>query len=118
MLAAVLAIALSHHEGCRTVACERRVHRAELAATRARWARVVRPFNAKLERMARCESGGVWSIANGNGFFGGLQFDARTWRSVGGRGLPHWHTRLEQKYRAVLLIQRRGFQPWPVCGRA
>ena len=82
-----------------------------------RW-QIVRPYNAKLERMAWCESRGRWHIATGNGFFGGLQFDARTWRSVGGRGLPHWHSPLEQKFRAVLLIRRRGFAPWPVCGRA
>src|SRR4029077_20207582 len=78
----------------------------------------VRPYNAKLERMAWCESRGRWWIATGNGFYGGLQFDAQTWRSVGGRGLPHWHSKLEQKYRAALLIRRRGFAPWPVCGSA
>jgi len=79
---------------------------------------IVRPYNAKLERMAWCESRGRWHIATGNGYYGGLQFDARTWRGVGGRGLPHWHSPLEQKFRAVLLIRRRGFSPWPVCGRA
>jgi len=78
----------------------------------------VRPYNAKLERMARCESSGKWYIATGNGFYGGLQFDLPTWRGVGGRGLPHNASPLEQKYRAVLLIKRRGFAPWPVCGRA
>jgi hypothetical protein len=82
-----------------------------------RW-EAVRPYNAKLERMAWCESRRRWHIATGNGFFGGLQFDAQTWHSVGGRGMPHWHSPLEQKYRAVLLIRRRGYAPWPVCGRA
>lgn len=82
-----------------------------------RW-EVVRPYNAKLERMAWCESRGHWRIATGNGYWGGLQFDLRTWRGVGGSGYPHWHSRLEQKFRAVLLIRRRGFAPWPVCGHA
>lgn len=82
-----------------------------------RW-KIVKPHNAKLERMARCESSGRWWLSTGSGYFGGLQFDARTWRSVGGRGLPHWHPAIEQKYRAVLLIRRRGYAPWPVCGRA
>jgi hypothetical protein len=77
---------------------------------------VVRPLNAKLERMADCESGGRWHINTGNGFYGGLQFDLPTWRGVGGRGMPHWASELEQKFRAVLLIRRRGFAPWPVCG--
>ena len=68
--------------------------------------------------MAWCESRGHWHIATGIGFYGGLQFDARTWWSVGGRGLPHWHSRLTQSFRAVLLIHRRGSQPWPICGFA
>lgn len=84
-------------------------------AKRTRW-KVVKPYNAKLERMARCESGGRWHIATGNGFFGGLQFTYSTWRSVGGRGMPHRNSELEQKYRAVKLIRRAGYGPWPVCG--
>ncbi len=80
-----------------------------------RW-KVVKPLNGKLERIAQCESGGRWWISTGNGYHGGLQFDARTWWSVGGRGLPHHHPQIEQKFRAVLLIRRRGYQPWPVCG--
>lgn len=80
-----------------------------------RW-NVVRPYNAKLERMAFCESSGRWNLNSGNGFYGGLQFVVSTWRSVGGRGMPHWASELEQKYRAVLLIRREGYSPWPVCG--
>jgi Transglycosylase-like domain len=80
-----------------------------------RW-EVVRPYNAKLERMAWCESRQRWSLSTGNGYFGGLQFDLQTWRSVGGRGMPHWASELEQKFRAVLVIRSRGFSPWPVCG--
>jgi resuscitation-promoting factor RpfA len=80
-----------------------------------RW-HAVRPYNAKLNRMAWCESRGRWHIATGNGFYGGLQFDLPTWASVGGRGMPHWHSPLEQKFRAVRLIHRRGFAPWPRCG--
>jgi hypothetical protein len=80
-----------------------------------RW-EVVRPYNGKLERMAWCESRQRWSLNTGNGFFGGLQFTLRTWYSVGGRGMPHWASEMEQKYRAVLLIRRMGYGPWPVCG--
>jgi len=80
-----------------------------------RW-EVVRPYNAKLERMAMCESSKRWHLETGNGFSGGLQFDIPTWRSVGGRGRPSWHSALEQKFRAVKLIRRRGYQPWPKCG--
>lgn len=81
-----------------------------------RW-KIVRPYNPKLERMASCESGKNWGINTGNGFFGGLQFAPTTWWAVGGKGFPHQASKLEQKYRAVKLIQWKGYAPWPVCGR-
>jgi hypothetical protein len=80
-----------------------------------RWS-TVQPYDDKLDRMASCESGRNWSINTGNGFYGGLQFTLGTWQSVGGRGYPHQNSELEQKYRAVLLIQSSGYGPWPVCG--
>lgn len=80
-----------------------------------RW-KTVQPYNAKLERIAYCESRGRWSINTGNGFYGGLQFTLSTWKSIGGRGYPHQNSELEQKYRAVLLIREEGYSPWPVCG--
>jgi hypothetical protein len=91
-------------------------HKAAVRWTSRRWW-YVRPFNAKLERIADCESGGRWHIATGNGFYGGLQFTLATWFSVGGQGMPHLNSELEQKYRAVLLYKRRGsWADWPVCG--
>lgn len=35
--------------------------------------------------MANCESGGDWAYAGPGYFDGGLQFDPKTWRAVGGR---------------------------------
>jgi len=84
---------------------------------RRRWRRVVRPYRPWLARVASCESGGRWHIATGNGFYGGVQFTASSWRAVGGRGLPHWASRLEQSYRAVRLLHLQGAGAWPVCGR-
>ena len=80
-----------------------------------RW-RAVQPYNQKLERIAYCESRNRWYISTGNGFYGGLQFKLSTWQAVGGRGYPHQNTKLEQKYRAVLLIKKAGYSPWPICG--
>lgn len=34
--------------------------------------------------IASCESGGNWSINTGNGYYGGLQFNAGTWLANGG----------------------------------
>jgi transglycosylase-like protein len=87
----------------------------------ARW-ETVRPYNAKLERIAVCETRwnghARWFLNSGNGYYGGLQFDLSTWKSVGGRGYPHHNSKLEQKYRAVRLIKQRGYRPWPRCGSA
>jgi uncharacterized protein YabE (DUF348 family) len=66
--------------------------------------------------LAQCESGGNPSTNTGNGFYGLYQFDAQTWRSVGGSGLPHQNSAGEQTYRAQLLYKDRGASPWPSCG--
>ena len=39
---------------------------------------------AMWDKIAQCESGGNWSINTGNGYYGGLQFDVRTWLGSGG----------------------------------
>ena len=65
--------------------------------------------------LAQCESGGNWEINTGNGFYGGLQFHPDTWRSVGGSGLPHEHSREEQIRRADTLQERSGWGQWPHC---
>ena len=63
-----------------------------------------------------CESGGNYATNTGNGFFGAYQFTIGSWRAVGGWGSPHLASRLEQDYRAVLLLRRSGAGNWPVCG--
>ncbi len=74
--------------------------------------------NAHLQAIARCESGGNPRAVSANGLYRGkYQFDLRTWASVGGRGDPAAAPEREQDHRAMLLYQRRGAQPWPVCGR-
>ncbi|GHH80077.1 resuscitation-promoting factor RpfB [Streptomyces sulfonofaciens] len=69
------------------------------------------------DALARCESGGRADAVDPSGTYGGLyQFDAATWRSLGGRGLPQNASRAEQTRMAKLLYTRRGASPWPVCG--
>jgi resuscitation-promoting factor RpfB len=68
------------------------------------------------DQLAKCEAGGNWAINTGNGYYGGLQFNASTWRAYGGQGLPHENTREQQiaiaeKVRAA----RGGFGAWPGC---
>lgn len=64
------------------------------------------------DKIAECESGGNWHINTGNGYYGGLQFSAATWRSVGGTGLPSDHSREEQIKRAKILQARSGWGQW------
>ncbi len=68
--------------------------------------------------LAKCESGGNWSINTGNGYYGGLQFNHGTWHSYGGGEFaeyPHQATREEQIAVAERLRAARGFAPWPAC---
>lgn len=69
------------------------------------------------DRIAQCESGGNWSINTGNGYYGGLQFSAATWRSVGGPGLPHEHSREVQIKYAKILQQRAGWGQWSCAAK-
>jgi len=72
---------------------------------------------ATWDRLAQCESGGNWSINTGNGYYGGLQFSASTWRSVGGTGLPHQNSRETQIEMGRRLQARAGWGQWPACTR-
>ncbi len=68
------------------------------------------------DKIAQCESGGNWSINTGNGYYGGLQFSAATWRSVGGPGLPHQQSREVQIKYAKILQARSGWGQWGCAG--
>ena len=70
---------------------------------------------AMWDRIARCESTNNWSINTGNGYYGGLQFNLQTWRSVNGQDFaayPHQASRAEQITVANRLYAIRGSQPW------
>lgn len=72
------------------------------------------------DRVASCESGNNWSIATGNGYYGGLQFSASTWRGFGGtRFAPTANraTRDQQIYIAQATLRTQGPGAWPVCSK-
>ena len=69
------------------------------------------------DAVAKCESGGNWSINTGNGFYGGLQFSLSSWRAVGGTGYPHQASKAEQINRAEKLLAMQGRGAWPHCGK-
>jgi hypothetical protein len=71
-------------------------------------------------RLAGCESGGRWHINTGNGYYGGLQISAGTWRAYGGRRLarlPHRATKLEQIRIGERIRHGQGWGAWPSCSR-
>ncbi|WP_306991951.1 transglycosylase family protein [Amycolatopsis thermophila] len=69
------------------------------------------------DAIAQCESGGNWSTNTGNGFYGGLQFTASTWKAYGGTGSPQNASREEQIAVAERVLQGQGIGAWPVCGK-
>ena len=69
------------------------------------------------DAVAKCESGGNWSTATGNGYYGGLQFTMGTWRANGGSGSPHKASREEQIRVAENVLRTQGIGAWPSCGR-
>lgn len=69
------------------------------------------------DKVAKCESGGNWSINTGNGHYGGLQFKLSTWRAHGGKGMPHRASKSEQIRIAEKVLASQGPGAWPVCGR-
>jgi hypothetical protein len=75
--------------------------------------------NAVWDRVANCESGKHWHINTGNGFYGGLQFSAGTWRAYhGGKYASRADraTRVEQIEVARRVLASQGPGAWPVCG--
>ena len=63
------------------------------------------------DRLAKCESGGNWSINTGNGYYGGLQFSLGTWRAYGGSGYPHQNSKAQQIAIGQEAAGRRGVGP-------
>ncbi|MFN8040426.1 MAG: transglycosylase family protein [Acidimicrobiales bacterium] len=70
------------------------------------------------DALRRCESGGDYNAVSAQGTYrGAYQFDLQTWHGMGATGDPIDNTTAEQDYRAQLLYNDRGSQPWPICGR-
>ena len=73
---------------------------------------------AQWDALAKCESGGNWHINTGNGFYGGLQFSAGTWRAYGGSAFARTAdkaTREQQITVAAKVAAAQGWGAWPSC---
>jgi nucleoid-associated protein YgaU len=69
------------------------------------------------DQLAQCESGGNWNASTGNGYYGGIQFNAKTWHSFGGSGMPHQASKAEQIAVAERTLAAQGWNAWPACSR-
>ncbi|MGI5398463.1 transglycosylase family protein [Streptomyces sp. CA-135486] len=70
------------------------------------------------DRVAECESGGIWSADLGNGFYGGLQFSQETWQSFGGSAYAEradLASRSQQIAVAEKVLEAQGPAAWPGC---
>lgn len=70
------------------------------------------------DRIAQCESGGNWHINTGNGYYGGLQFSAGTWRAYGGSAYASTADKASkaQQIAVATKVQRgQGWGAWPTC---
>lgn len=71
------------------------------------------------DQLAECESEGRWDLNTGNGYYGGLQFSAATWRQAGGTRyapLPHQASREQQIEIAEAWLAKTSWgSQWPHC---
>ncbi|MFF5726655.1 transglycosylase family protein [[Kitasatospora] papulosa] len=70
------------------------------------------------DRVAECESGGMWSAELGNGYYGGLQFSQDTWSAYGGTeyaSRADLASRSQQIAVAEKVLDDKGPQAWPSC---
>jgi hypothetical protein len=70
-------------------------------------------------RVAGCETGGNWAANTGNGYFGGVQFDAPSWEKAGGlkyAGRADWATPVQQMIVADRWLAMTSWgRSWPAC---
>jgi hypothetical protein len=66
------------------------------------------------DAIARCESGGNWSINTGNGYYGGLQFSAASWAAYGGlKYAPR--ADLASREQQIMVASKMPRGSWPHC---
>jgi hypothetical protein len=72
------------------------------------------------DSLAQCEAGGNWASNTGNGYSGGLQFAASTWRSHGGGEFASSAGQASREQQIVVaerVLASSGWGAWPACSR-
>jgi len=73
-------------------------------------------FAAALAQLRKCEAGGNYANTNNPTYRGAYQYDYKTWANYQGYYDPAAAPPAVQDQKAWETYQRRGWQPWPVCG--
>ncbi|MFG3260164.1 transglycosylase family protein [Streptomyces sp. NPDC048172] len=76
------------------------------------------PNDGVWDRIAQCESGGNWSTNTGNGYSGGLQFSASTWRAYGGTAYAPTAAGASKSAQIAVASKvqaAQGWGAWPTC---
>lgn len=76
------------------------------------------PNDGVWDRIAQCESGGNWQINTGNGYYGGLQFSAGTWRAHGGTAYAPTADKASKSQQIAVATKvqaAQGWGAWPNC---
>jgi len=64
------------------------------------------------DQVAACESGGDWHINTGNGYHGGLQFNAQTWQAYGGGEFAPTANQATREQQIVIAERTLANQGW------
>ncbi|WP_301252160.1 transglycosylase family protein, partial [Streptomyces somaliensis] len=73
---------------------------------------------ATWDRVAECETGGMWSADLGNGYYGGLQLSQEDWQAYGGTAYApraDLATRAQQIAVAEKVLTAEGSTAWETC---
>lgn len=79
------------------------------------------PAGSVWDRLAKCEASGNWGVNTGNGYYGGVQFDRRTWRAYGGTKYAPTADKASREEQIAIAEKvrdaRGGYGAWPACSR-
>lgn len=114
----VLVVSGEAHAECNSAACEKRVYKKHRL-------KVIKPHREWLRTVGDCENGayggrslrsGLKAVSPGGTYQNRYQFDAASWRATGAGVARLDASWLEQAYRAVIWLKKRGPGAWPRCG--
>lgn len=80
------------------------------------------PDSQVWDKLVQCEGGGDWATDSGNGYYGGLQFDKKTWDANGGSQYAPYPNQASREQQITVATKIRdgrggGYGAWPSCSK-